>query len=653
MLRLGISARGSDRREDRAWWVRVKGISGNQKDSERANPEREGSGVRSTGVVFNSKRPLVGRARVDHLCAKLVAVVRGSGGGDPGQGEKQDRHQLLAERVMLLTQCASDVSPCGVCILSGSFVCERCGSETATLRQPAPGQQPSQGMVRTSGFRADDLPAGSIQSPMHPLALDLTFKQEHNPQAQCLHADYVLADGRGSPFFAVAPPASTRRTRVTHPVQGRIYDVSRPPIGSKNTQGRRPRMEDTDTELHNLVEGVPLVVCDPPRKVVPPALERGLGPLLDDVPGDLDSPRTTLARFASDDSEEGLRSATPKPGGGPPRVVMSNFHFAAVYDGHGGQHVSRRIGERLHSHVRDVLLAAACGRAIAAQAEMEVDDEELSSASTQSAVGPAQGHKFHSAPRDSSNASSVTVENLCSTLEASGGWPAFRDGKPPLNRARRNGPTADSGSSVTVEAIAGVLASAFRRMDEELVAEDEARHVGSTAVVTLVCGTYIFVANCGDSRAVLCRAGSPYRLSRDHKPELRDERERIQRLGGKILDFNGTRVMGLLAMTRAFGDHVLRDVGVIPDPEITAINRTPEDQFLILASDGLWDVLGDGEACNLTHRCFQRAKERGAGPETAPRVAASVLLRAALDRGSADNITVVVVDLRPEVQMQF
>lgn len=106
--------------------------------------------------------------------------------------------------------------------------------------------------------------------------------------------------------------------------------------------------------------------------------------------------------------------------------------------------------------------------------------------------------------------------------------------------------------------------------------------------------------------------------------------------------------MGLLAMTRAFGDDCLKNFGIIAKPEVTIIPRSDEDEFLILACDGLWDVVSDDEACELVERCFRRADERDAPAVSACRVAASVLFRAAFAKGSNDNISVVVVDLRQE-----
>ncbi|XVE51907.1 hypothetical protein DITRI_Ditri02bG0078100 [Diplodiscus trichospermus] len=77
--------------------------------------------------------------------------------------------------------------------------------------------------------------------------------------------------------------------------------------------------------------------------------------------------------------------------------------------------------------------------------------------------------------------------------------------------------------------------------------------VGSTAVVALVCSSHIVVANCGDSRAVLCRGKEAMALSTDHKPSRDDEYARIEASGGKVIQWNGHRVFGVLAMSRSIG----------------------------------------------------------------------------------------------------
>ncbi|KAJ8526517.1 hypothetical protein K7X08_028994 [Anisodus acutangulus] len=125
--------------------------------------------------------------------------------------------------------------------------------------------------------------------------------------------------------------------------------------------------------------------------------------------------------------------------------------------------------------------------------------------------------------------------------------------------------------------------------------------VGSTAVVAVVSPTHIIIANCGDSRAVLCRAKVPMPLYVDYKPNREDECSRIEELGGKVINWDGHHVSGVLAVSRSIGDGYLRPY-VIPDPEMMFVPRVKENDCLILASDGLWDVLTNEEACDVARR---------------------------------------------------
>ncbi|XP_050218155.1 protein phosphatase 2C 77-like isoform X2 [Mercurialis annua] len=102
-----------------------------------------------------------------------------------------------------------------------------------------------------------------------------------------------------------------------------------------------------------------------------------------------------------------------------------------------------------------------------------------------------------------------------------------------------------------------VFSNCFVKVDEETAGssnDSEAiapETVGSTAVVAVVCPTHIIVANCGDSRAVLCRGKTAMPMSVDHKPDREDECARIEAAGGKIIQWNGARVLGVLAMSRS------------------------------------------------------------------------------------------------------
>ena len=210
------------------------------------------------------------------------------------------------------------------------------------------------------------------------------------------------------------------------------------------------------------------------------------------------------------------------------------------------------------------------------------------------------------------------------------------------------GPAASvEGVPCTTETVEAALTKAFHLTDEEFGEMGGYEHlalVGTTAVVALVGSRMIYVANCGDSRAVLCRDNQAIALTDDHKAAREDETARVEAAGGQILFWNGVRVMGLLAVSRAIGDHSLRPY-VIAEPEVTIVNRHTSDELLIMASDGLWDVMNNQEACNLAKKCLLRARQRGSSRQSAARVAATVLTRAAVDRGSRDNVTVVIVDL--------
>ncbi|XP_020105474.1 probable protein phosphatase 2C 6 isoform X3 [Ananas comosus] len=96
--------------------------------------------------------------------------------------------------------------------------------------------------------------------------------------------------------------------------------------------------------------------------------------------------------------------------------------------------------------------------------------------------------------------------------------------------------------------------------------------VGSTAVVAVICSSHIIVANCGDSRAVLCRGKQPVPLSVDHKPNREDEYARIEAGGGKVIQWNGYRVFGVLAMSRSIVSPIRA-----PSPSLRQIPKTMDN----------------------------------------------------------------------------
>ncbi|KAI9068257.1 protein serine/threonine phosphatase 2C [Trametes sanguinea] len=144
------------------------------------------------------------------------------------------------------------------------------------------------------------------------------------------------------------------------------------------------------------------------------------------------------------------------------------------------------------------------------------------------------------------------------------------------------------------------------------------------------CSRVLYCANVGDARAVLCRGGKAARLTYDHTTQDKKEVERIENEGGVISE---GRVDGRLIPTRALGDAEYNQY-VIGTPYTTEMEITKKDEFVILACDGLWDVMEDQEAVDLVR-----------GTED-PAEAAQMLLNEAKRRHTSDNVTVLLVRLR-------
>jgi protein phosphatase 1G len=139
---------------------------------------------------------------------------------------------------------------------------------------------------------------------------------------------------------------------------------------------------------------------------------------------------------------------------------------------------------------------------------------------------------------------------------------------------------------------------------EDFVADS----VGCTAICVLVRKDEVIAANAGDSRAVMCRSGQAVELSFDHKPASDIEKSRIEAAGGYLEDTaGGARVNGNLNLSRAIGDLEYKKNKELPPekqiicstPDILIKELAPEDEFLILACDGVWDVKTNQQACDF------------------------------------------------------
>lgn len=172
-----------------------------------------------------------------------------------------------------------------------------------------------------------------------------------------------------------------------------------------------------------------------------------------------------------------------------------------------------------------------------------------------------------------------------------------------------------------VAAMEQALKQAFENMDREMLqrAVSKGRHYGSTAVVALRVGGALYVAHAGDSAAVLCRDDKVIALTRSHKPTDKEERERIEAHGGQI-NVKQDRVYSnpesdyasALNMSRALGDpaHKIPRKLVEAEPDVAhfALQRG-HDKFLVLGSDGLFDVMKDGDVAGVVVKVLKDAKD--------------------------------------------
>uniref|UniRef100_H2LP74 Protein phosphatase 1L n=1 Tax=Oryzias latipes TaxID=8090 RepID=H2LP74_ORYLA len=185
-----------------------------------------------------------------------------------------------------------------------------------------------------------------------------------------------------------------------------------------------------------------------------------------------------------------------------------------------------------------------------------------------------------------------------------------------------------------------ILEQQILTLDREMLEKLSATYneAGTTCLVALLSDKELTVANVGDSRGVLCdKNGKAIPLSHDHKPYQLKERKRIKKAGG-FISFNGSwRVQGILAMSRSLGDYPLKNLNVVvSDPDVMSFDLDKlQPQFMILASDGLWDTFSNEEAVRFIK---DRLDE--------PHFGAKSIVLQSFYRGCPDNITVMVVKFK-------
>eukprot|EP00594_Rhizosolenia_setigera_P003158 CAMPEP_0178954730 /NCGR_PEP_ID=MMETSP0789-20121207/9170_1 /TAXON_ID=3005 /ORGANISM="Rhizosolenia setigera, Strain CCMP 1694" /LENGTH=703 /DNA_ID=CAMNT_0020636199 /DNA_START=387 /DNA_END=2498 /DNA_ORIENTATION=- len=279
--------------------------------------------------------------------------------------------------------------------------------------------------------------------------------------------------------------------------------------------------------------------------------------------------------------------------------------FAAVFDGHGGDECSNYLVDNLPRQIRAHMLAER--------------------------------------------------ENLKKAIEAS-------------RNTARGGIHSEQSEDAASELMRRILKTAYLRTDKDFISPRAAPQSGSTGATVILMGRRLFAANVGDSRVVLCRGGGQcVELTSDHKPSRPDEAARVRAAGGFILH---KRVMGELAITRAFGDKSFK-MGIkamleeeaesssgagmgsndIPkdltaplisaEPEIASMVLSHNDEFLLLACDGLFDVFRSQDAIALARQ--ELIAHRGEPAEVA-RILSDQAIRV---RRSRDNVSILIIVLRP------
>eukprot|EP01086_Lenisia_limosa_P005732 TRINITY_DN2310_c0_g1_i1.p1 TRINITY_DN2310_c0_g1~~TRINITY_DN2310_c0_g1_i1.p1 ORF type:complete len:922 (-),score=64.78 TRINITY_DN2310_c0_g1_i1:19-2784(-) len=154
---------------------------------------------------------------------------------------------------------------------------------------------------------------------------------------------------------------------------------------------------------------------------------------------------------------------------------------------------------------------------------------------------------------------------------------------------------------------------------------------GSTAASLLMIDDNMYFSNTGDARSVISRQKKAFRCSYDHKPTNIEEEQRIKMLGGFVTEEG--RVNGILAVSRSIGDFMLSPY-VCPEPYINTMVKTNDDEFVIIACDGVWDVMSDQQAVDIVHSVDD------------PALAALKLRDIAYSYGSMDNITAMVIKFK-------
>ncbi|XP_077998593.1 integrin-linked kinase-associated serine/threonine phosphatase 2C-like [Glandiceps talaboti] len=199
----------------------------------------------------------------------------------------------------------------------------------------------------------------------------------------------------------------------------------------------------------------------------------------------------------------------------------------------------------------------------------------------------------------------------------------------------------------------------FKKTDEQFLKEatlsKPAWKDGSTAVCLLAVDDVLYIANLGDSKAFLCRYNEDSKkeiaipLTKDHTPTQYEERQRIQKAGGTVRE---GRVMGILEVSRSIGDGRFKHCGITCQPDIKRCQLTNNDRFILVACDGLWKAFKSDEAIQFIRDITQgdslkiEDTDSKSSMDIKYDTACARLASEAVRRGSADNVTVMLIHIQ-------
>jgi len=190
----------------------------------------------------------------------------------------------------------------------------------------------------------------------------------------------------------------------------------------------------------------------------------------------------------------------------------------------------------------------------------------------------------------------------------------------------------------------GVVIDQSNEIHERLISYS----TGTTANVVLIRDKVCYIANAGDSMAVLYKSGKAVRLNLEHKIFVQEERERIFNSGMNIIN---NRVEGRLNLTRAIGDHMFKKNTFLPNhkqavtafPEINKIDITPDMDFIVMGCDGIWDCVEIQDMCEYISN---KIKENVPVTRILNDMFSLFISKNPDARAGADNMTCFIIELK-------